>query len=124
MICAVRGAIVVPANERGRIWDAAVRLVAAMRDGNSLAEKDIVSIVFSVTADLNAGNPAEGLRRRGYASTPLFCVQEADVEGGMARVLRALLTADMPGLQDRAGVVHAYLDGARALRPDLADSGQ
>jgi chorismate mutase len=120
MVFGVRGAIVVGQNTRERIWAAAVRLVGEMRDRNALAESDIVSILFSLTEDLNAGNPAEGLRRTGYAHTPLFCLPEAKVERGMPGVLRALLTAESSRITDRRSVAHVYLDGAEALRPDLA----
>jgi chorismate mutase len=120
MTVAVRGAILVSENTRDRIWDAAGRLVAEMRARNGLREEEIVSILFSVTEDLTAGNPAEGLRRSGYAFTPLFCVAEARVESRLPRVLRALLTAETPRIADRRSVSHAYLDGAEALRPDLA----
>lgn len=76
----------------------------------------IVSIIFSLTADLTAANPATALRRHGYVETPLFCTQEAQVDGGMPRMLRVLLTFE--SLEHRR-LVPIYLDGAESLRPDL-----
>jgi chorismate mutase len=83
---------------------------------NAIRTEDIVSIVFSLTSDLDAGNPATGLRESGLSEAPLFCVQEANVAGGMAGIIRALLT-----FESAAGtkVVPVYLDGAEALRPDI-----
>jgi chorismate mutase len=125
MVIAVRGAIQVGENSRQSIAGASARLVTEMCERNGLTEKAIVSIVFSVTEDLTAENPAGALRRHGFSKTPLFCVQEAKVEGAMPRVIRVLLTAETAAGGERGGgdsarsTVHVYLDGAGSLRPDL-----
>ena len=116
MTRAVRGAIQVLENSRGAIESASARLVGAMLAANGIPERRIVSIIFSVTHDLDAGNPATGLREAGFPSTPLFCAQEARVQGAMPRVIRALLTYGAPR---RRLPVPVYLDGAESLRPDL-----
>jgi chorismate mutase len=124
MVFAVRGAIQVRTNTETDIADASARLVREMCGKNAIAEDEIVSIVFSVTEELTAGNPAAGLRRVGFSETPLFCVQEARWEGGMPRVIRVLLTAESENRTGReAGreTSHIYLDGAEALRPDLKE---
>jgi chorismate mutase len=113
---AVRGAIQVREDTRQAIGDAAVRLVTEMLRVNAVAENHIVSIIFSLTQDLTALNPATGLRRVGFAATPLFCTQEAAVTGSMPRVIRALLTWDS---LERRDAVPVYLDGAESLRSDL-----
>jgi chorismate mutase len=123
MVVAVRGAIQVGENSRQSIADASYRLVAEMCARNGLSEETVVSIIFSITEDLTAENPAGALRRHGFSNTPLFCVQEAKVDGAMPRVIRVLLTAETavpwePGIEGRRAV-HVYLDGAGALRPDL-----
>ena len=116
MTRAVRGAIKVEANSVPQIGNASVRLIDEMRRENGIAENFIVSIIFSLTADLTAANPATALRTAGFAETPLFCTQEAQVDGGMPRVIRALLTFES---LERRRIVPVYLDGAEALRPDL-----
>ncbi len=116
MTKAVRGAIQVDENSAPQIEKASVRLIDEMRQANAIAENFIVSIIFSLTPDLTAANPATALRRRGYGETPLFCTQEAQVDGGMPRVIRALLTFES---LERRKIVPVYLDGAEALRPDL-----
>jgi chorismate mutase len=121
MVKAARGAIQVAEDSRPAIWDGASRLLAEMLSKNSLTEADIVSVIFSVTRDLHAANPAAGLRRGGFGETALFCVQEAEVEGGMPRVIRVLLTFRAKG---RRPAVPVYLDGARSLRPDLQDGAR
>jgi chorismate mutase len=112
----VRGAICVKENAGTYIQDAAVRLVREVLAANRIAENQVVSIIFSQTVDLTASNPATGLRSVGFAATPLFCVAEAGIEGGMPRVLRVLVTWNAGG---RRPAVPVYLDGAEALRPDL-----
>ena len=115
-VVAVRGAIKVPANDKGAIHSAAVKLGNKILARNGIAVADVVSIICSLTEDLNAGNPATALRLWRFADVPLFCVQEAAVVGQMQGLVRMLVT------YRTAEVVrpHAvYLDGAERLRPDL-----
>jgi chorismate mutase len=94
--------------------------VAALYDellsANSLAEGDIVSLVFSVTPDLDAQNPAAALRKSGRGGDlALFCVQEAAAKGGLERTIRVLIHCYLD-----AGSLprHVYRNGAEVLRPD------
>jgi chorismate mutase len=119
MTRAVRGAIQLAENSDAAIERAGIRLVTEMLHANAIAENAIVSIMFSMTEDLTAANPATGLRRTGFAATPLFCTQEARIDGALPRVIRALVTFDS---LERRPAVPIYLDGAEALRPDLGDA--
>jgi chorismate mutase len=121
MTRAIRGAIQVGGNTREGIEAGAVRLITEMLRLNGIAENHIVSIIFSLTEDLSASNPATGLRSVGFADTPLFCVQEVRVDGGLPRVIRALLTFDS---LERRVLAPVYLDGAQALRPDLGGANR
>lgn len=88
---------------------------------NQLQEKDLVSLIFSVTQDLNAENPAAALRHGGRApDVALFAVQEAPVQTGMSGVIRVLIHAYLP---EKVGPYHVYRNGAEALRPDRAYPG-
>lgn len=83
---------------------------------NGLSEPDLVSIIFSVTADLDALNPAAALRQYGRAEeTALFALQEAVVAGGLERTIRVLIHCYM---EESAAVWHVYRNGAETLRPD------
>jgi chorismate mutase len=117
MTRAVRGAIQVGNNSRDAIEHSTVRLVNEVLRANVIAEQRIVSIIFSLTEDLTAANPATSIRREGFAGTPLFCTQEPRVDGSMARVIRVLVTFESP---DQRETVPVYLDGAEALRADLS----
>jgi chorismate mutase len=113
---AVRGAIQVAENSAAAIRAAAVRLTSELLTRNALAPESVVSLVFSLTLDLTRSSPAEAARSLGLEGVPLFCLQEAEVEGSMPRVIRALLTYATEGGRRPVPV---YLDGAEGLRPDL-----
>ena len=83
---------------------------------NKLAESDLVSVIFSVTSDLDAKNPATALRQGDRAAdTALFVTQEAHFPGSLERVIRVLIHCY---LKKEAIPVHVYKNGAEALRPD------
>jgi chorismate mutase len=99
-----------------RIADLYDRLLA----DNQVAEGDIVSLIFSVTPDLDAKNPAAALRAAGRAQDlALFCVQEPQAAGSLERTVRALIHCY---LQEGSLVRHVYQNGAEVLRPDRAGS--
>lgn len=82
---------------------------------NSIQEDDIVSVIFSVTNDLSALNPATALRNAGYGKTvSLFSTAEPFIEGYLPAVMRVLVT-----YYGSAKPVSVYLNGAELLRPDL-----
>ena len=84
---------------------------------NELSEKDIVSVIFSVTKDLDAKNPATALRSQGRAETiSLFVNQEAHFPGSMERLIRVLIHCYLDVLSTP---VHVYQNGAELLRPDI-----
>ena len=116
MTRAVRGAIQVRVNDKAAIYESTQRLIGENLKINNIREQDIISILFSLTDDLDAGSPATGLRETGFTETPLFCSQEARVAGGMARIIRVLLTFEGKSRRRPSPV---YLDGAEALRPDI-----
>ncbi|MDR2178510.1 MAG: chorismate mutase [Treponema sp.] len=96
------------------------RQVSALYDEllaqNKLPEADIVSLLFSVTGDLDAENPAAALRQSGRApNLALFAVREAPVTGGLERTVRVLLHCY---LEEGAVPRHVYRNGAEVLRPD------
>lgn len=83
---------------------------------NNLSEEDLVSVIFSVTGDLDAKNPAAALRAQGRAGeAALFVTQEAYFPGGLERVIRVLIHCYLDVSQVP---VHVYRNGAELLRPD------
>jgi len=83
---------------------------------NKLEEKDIVSVIFSVTKDLDAVNPCAALRKSGRAKElSLFSCIEPDCMGSLERTVRVLVQCY---LDEYAKVQHVYRNGAEVLRPD------
>jgi chorismate mutase len=114
---ALRGAVRCR-NEAEDIGERVRALYDELLSANTLAEQDIVSLIFSVTADLDAKNPAAALRDSGRAGElALFALQEAPVKGGLERVVRVLIHCY---LDEKAVLHHVYRNGAEVLRPDRA----
>ncbi|UTY23985.1 chorismate mutase [Treponema denticola] len=111
---ALRGAVCCEDNENS-ISLAIVSLYTQILRENSLSEKDIVSIQFTVTSDIKALNPASALRKNGFAeNTALFCALEPYVEGSLPKTIRILIY-----YYSRKKPNHIYIGGAEVLRPDL-----
>ena len=120
LISAVRGAICVPSDDPSLIETAACKLYAALLEANALTESDIACLLLTQTGDLKSRNPAAGLRKGGYcATTPLFCMQELEIEGMLERVIRIMIITNKSVGQRKP----LFLDGAEKLRPDLANLG-
>lgn len=115
---AVRGAVGVDRNSRECIVSQTEAMMRRLIEKNGWGEDDLVSVQFTVTADLTAANPATAFRRLGYERTPLFCSLEPSFEGAMQGVVRVLVTAYS---EDSRGGVPVYMGGAEKLRPDLAE---
>jgi chorismate mutase len=85
---------------------------------NQLTETDIVSLIFSVTADIDALNPASALRQTGRGGDlALLAVREAECQPVLERVIRLLMHCY---LNEGAEPRHVYRNGAEKLRPDRA----
>jgi chorismate mutase len=115
---AIRGAVQVDANERGAILEGTTELVTEVMARNSLVPDDVISVVFTVTSDLNAEFPALAARKIGFQDVPLLCATEIAVPHGLPRVVRLLMHLETS--LTRAELQHVYLRGAAALRLDIA----
>jgi len=119
-IAAVRGAIQVPANRAEAIRASTAKLLTALVERNKLDPARIVSAIFTATPDLTADFPAHAARILGWTDVPLLGATEIDVPGALPRVVRVLLTVE--GAPRSRRLTPVYLDGAEALRPDLASA--
>ena len=116
---ALRGATTAAANTAEAIHEAVAELVDALVERNALAGEQLLSVTFSVTADLDACYPAAIARRRpGWEQVALLDCQQMAVDGDLPRCIRLLAHAWLEG--DRQPV-HPYLRDAARLRPDRAN---
>ncbi len=116
---AIRGATQIDANDRDLLLEATAELVRAVLDRNRLSPADLISVIFTVTPDLNADFPAYAARAMGITDVPFLCATEIDVPGAMPRVIRLLAHVDSQQGLAREDVHHVYLRGAAQLRTDL-----
>jgi chorismate mutase len=119
-LAAFRGAVCVE-NTAESITENVCLMCRELFSRNNIKAEDIVSLQFSITDDITVLNPATALRRGDcgldITQVPLFCSQEAKIDGGMKFVVRALLTAYNDKDIERRNV---YLNGAEKLRPDFS----
>ena len=112
----LRGATTCTVNSVAAIESAVASLIDALMEHNGLNPDQIVSLTFSVTADLDACFPAAVARRRqGWDAVALLDCQQMAVSGDLPRCIRLLAHVWLPADQDPA---HPYLEEARLLRPD------
>lgn len=115
---ALRGATTASANTREAISEAVAELLDALVERNGLEGSQLLSVTFSVTADLDAVFPAAIARhRQGWDAVALLDCQQMAVAGDLPRCIRLLAHA---WLASERPVHHAYLRDAARLRPDLA----
>jgi chorismate mutase len=115
----IRGATTVEANTREAILQATTELLSALIDANDIRRDDVASVIFTTTPDLNAEFPALAARHMGWADVALMCGHEMAVPGSLPMCLRILMHVNTAKAQGEIRFV--YLQGARALRQDLAD---
>jgi chorismate mutase len=111
---ALRGATTVPGNEEGAIVGATAELLRELLARNGATPEDLVSIVFTSTADLTAAFPAAAARAVGLEGVPLLCASEIPVDGALGRCVRVLV--HLYTNRGRDGLEHVYLGEARRLR--------
>lgn len=117
-IRAIRGATTVSENSAEAIAQAVTEMLDALESNNQLDPTQIVSVTFSVTRDLDAIFPAAIARTRPrWDTVPLLDVQQMHVQGSLPLCIRLMAHTYLAVSQSE--VKHAYLRGARNLRPDL-----
>jgi len=115
---AIRGAVQVAANDRAEILVGTAELVTEVMNRNELSTEDVISVIFTATADLTAEFPALAARKLGFQEVPLLCATEIDVPGAMPHVVRLMMHVETG--KSRSALQHVYLHGATALRLDIA----
>ncbi len=113
---ALRGATTCKINSTESISSAVEELLSALISRNKLVPAQILSITFSVTADLDACFPASVARKKpGWEEIALLDCQQMFVRGDLRRCIRLLAYVYLPIKQ---APQNPYLGEAKNLRPD------
>ena len=119
MVRGLRGATTVDADTVVQVTERSQELMRELLAKNGLVEDDIVSALFTTTADVTSIFPATAIREIGFGAVPLLCAAEIPVPGSMPRCIRVLL--HVYTARARHEMHHVYLHGAQGLRDDLPD---
>lgn len=117
LVRGIRGAITADSNTKEEIIEKTKELLITLKKENDFKIEDIVSIFFSVTADLNVAFPARAARELGWDRVPLLDMQEIEVLGGLPKCIRVLIQINCQKSQTE--IKYCYLRGAEILRKDL-----
>ena len=116
MVRAIRGATTVENNDFNEIIDETKNLLSEIAKANEITEEDIISILFSVTKELDAAFPAVGARQLGWTDVALMCTNEINVQGSLEKCIRVMFHVNTA--KSKSEIKHVYLKGAKVLRPD------
>lgn len=116
---AIRGATTVSENTKETIFSAVIEMMEAVISKNKIKAEDMVSIIFTVTPDITAVFPAAAVRKMGITDVPLLDMAAPDIDGALKMCIRVIVHINTE--LKNGELKHAYLNGAAALRPDLAE---
>lgn len=118
----IRGATTAGANTAEDILEATQELVEVLIALNDLRTEDIASAIFTTTPDLTAMFPASAARTFGWTEVPMICSHEMAVPGALEHAVRVLVHVNTT--RSAAEIRHAYLKGAKQLRPEWGISDE
>ncbi|WP_058485436.1 chorismate mutase [Defluviitalea phaphyphila] len=118
-ICAIRGAITVEKNTKEDILKNTQELLEEIIYRNNIDIKDIISIIFTATDDIDAAYPAIAARNLKITHAALLCFQEMKVQNSLKMCIRVMVQIKTE--KSQIEMKHVYLKGAVVLRPDLLD---
>ena len=112
----IRGATTASGNSAREIEEAVVELINELISRNNLIKKNLLSIIFTTTKDLNACFPASIARKcNGLDSVAFLDCQQMYVPNDVDFCIRIMAQVLLPS---NNSVQHPYLRGASKLRAD------
>ena len=115
-ITSIRGATTASGNSVEEIEVAVVELIDELISRNNLIKKNLLSITFTATKDLDACFPASIARKFNELNSVAFLdCQQMYVPNDVDYCIRILAQVLLP---KNSHVNHPYLRGASKLRPD------
>ncbi len=119
---AIRGATTASENSETAILNAASELLRAILVANALAPANLISVLFTITHDLDAAYPTRAARELGWTDVPLLDAQQPRIASDLPRCVRVLIHCESERAMSE--IKHVYLDEAKKLRPDLTEGGE
>lgn len=116
-VAGIRGATTTEYNTAKSILDDTRLLLNEIIVANEIKNEDIISIIFTVSNDLNAAFPSVAARELGFTDIPLLNSNEINVPGSLGKCIRILMHTYTE--KTRGNIRHIYLKDATKLRPDL-----
>ncbi len=117
-VFAIRGAITVNQNDENEILEATKEMLLNIMDVNNIEKKNLISMLFSLTGDLDAVFPAKAARLLGITEIALMCTNEVPVPNSLEKCIRVMVHCYLP---EKTNIKHIYLREAKILRPDLME---
>jgi len=115
-ITLIRGATTATGNTVKEIEDAVVELINELISRNNLIKRNLLSITFTATKDLDACFPASIARKcNGLDSVAFLDCQQMHVSNDMDFCIRVMAQVLLP---QNNPIKHPYLRGASKLRAD------
>ncbi len=115
-VTAIRGATTSSGNSTKEIENSVVELIDELISRNNLDPKNILSIIFTVTNDLDACFPASIARKRfGLDSVAFLDCQQMYLSDDVDFCIRLMALVILPS---NSSINHPYLRGASNLRTD------
>ena len=112
----IRGATTASGNSPEAIEEAVVELINELISRNKLIKKNLLSITFTVTKDLDACFPASIARKcNGLDSVAFLDCQQMYVSNDVDFCIRIMAQVLLP---PNNPIKHPYLNGAAKLRTD------
>ncbi|HHY19292.1 MAG TPA: chorismate mutase [Firmicutes bacterium] len=111
MIYGLRAATTAKENTSLAIKEAVEELWYSFIELNGFTEDDLVSVICSVTKDLDSCYPASFIRKAGFTNIALLDVTQHQVKEEIPRCIRLLVHARKPGK-------NLYLRETKKLRPE------
>ncbi len=113
----LRGATTVEEDTVSQVTERSQELMHELMASNGLVEDDVISVLFTATADVKSTFPATAIREIGFGAVPLLCAAEIAVPGSKPLCIRVLMHVHTSKSRDE--IKHVYLHGAQGLRDDL-----
>lgn len=117
-VLAIRGATTVEQNSIEEILNETKILIKTIIKENEILEENIISIIFTMTSDLDAVYPSVAVRDLlNICDTSMLNFEEKYIEGSLRKCIRVMININSE--KSKSDIKHIYLNNAKNLRPDI-----